>query len=47
MLPIKLVLVQEYESLAIARQIETRIKRLKRKDYIHKMIREGKIRMGL
>ena len=47
MLPVKLVLVQEYESLTKARLIELKIKRLKRKDYINKMVGEGKIKLGL
>lgn len=40
-----LVLSQEYKSLKIARGIEQRIKKLKRRDYIEKMIAEGCIKM--
>ncbi|MFH0712413.1 MAG: GIY-YIG nuclease family protein [Candidatus Jorgensenbacteria bacterium] len=40
-----LVLLQEYESLPEARRIERKIKRMKRKDYIEKMIREKCIRI--
>ncbi|MDP3051977.1 MAG: GIY-YIG nuclease family protein [bacterium] len=41
----KLVLIQEYNSLEIARKIERGIKNLKRKDYIEKMINDGYIRI--
>lgn len=41
----KVVLAQEYETLAQARKIELRIKKLKRKDYIERMVSEGKINM--
>lgn len=41
----KLVLVQEYVSLDTARKIEARVKKLKRKDYIAKIVAEGEIRM--
>ncbi len=41
----ELVLAQKYEALAQARKIELRIKKLKRKDYIERMISEGKINM--
>jgi len=44
---IDLVLVQEYNNLEIARKIERKIKKLKRKDYIQKMITEGKIKMEI
>lgn len=33
-----LVLVQEYENLTKARKVERKIKKLKRKDYIEKMV---------
>ena len=42
-----LVLVQEYDSLIMARNIERKIKNLKRKDYIEKMVNEGYIGMGI
>lgn len=41
----KLALTQEYDSLEIARKIERKVKKLKRKDYIEKMIIEGYIKM--
>lgn len=40
-----LVLVQEYHNLDVARKIERKIKKLKRKDYIEKMIHDGKIKI--
>ena len=40
-----LVLSQEYDSLIQARKIERRIKALKRRDYIDRMVHEGRIRM--
>lgn len=42
---IRLVLKQEYNELAKAREIERKIKKLKRKDYLEKMVTEGYIRM--
>ncbi|MFA5211175.1 MAG: GIY-YIG nuclease family protein [Patescibacteria group bacterium] len=42
---IELVLVQEYNNLEVARKIERKIKKLKRKDYLQKMINDGKIKM--
>jgi len=42
---LKLIFSQEYESLEIARRIERKIKKLKRKDYIEKMIKDGYIKM--
>ena len=44
---LKYVLKQEYDSLDLARKIELKIKKLKRKDYIEKMINEGYIRMTI
>ena len=44
---ITLVFSQEYSSLKKAREIEVRLKKLKRKDYITKVIQEGFIRMGV
>ena len=43
----KLVLKQNYSSLEIARKIERKIKKLKRKDYIEKMVKEGYIRLTI
>ena len=41
----KLVFSQEFDSLIIARKIERRIKKLKRRDYIEKIIKDGYIKM--
>jgi len=41
----KLVFKQEFGSLAIARKIERKIKKLKRKDYIEKIVTDGYIKM--
>ena len=45
MLNPKLVLSQEVPSLAIARKVERRIKKMKRKDYIEKMVSDGYIKI--
>jgi putative endonuclease len=42
-----LVLKQNYSSLEIARKIELKIKKLKRKDYIEKIVKEGYIRLSI
>lgn len=42
--PEKILLKQEYRTLKEARSVEYKIKKLKRKDYIEKMIKEGYIR---
>ena len=42
-----LVFKQEYSSLESARKIEKKIKKLKRRDYIENMIKEGYIRLEL
>ncbi len=41
-----LVLKQEYSNLKEARFIEAKLKRLKRKDYIEKIVKDGIIKMG-
>jgi len=41
-----LVLSQEYATLLEARKIENRLKKLKRKDYIEKIIIDGYIKMA-
>jgi len=38
-----LVLKQEYHKLSEARAVERKLKKLKRKDYLSKIVREGKI----
>ncbi|MCR4328731.1 MAG: GIY-YIG nuclease family protein [Patescibacteria group bacterium] len=42
---IALVFSQEFPTLEEALKIEQKLKRLKRRDYIEKIIREGKIKM--
>jgi len=44
-LPIELVFNQRYKTLKMARRIEYRLKRLRRKDIIERIIREGIIRI--
>lgn len=39
------VFLQEYPTLLEARQIEYRLKKLKRKDYIEKIIKDGYIKL--
>jgi len=41
----KLVLKQEYQTLAEARTIERKLKKLKRRDYIEKIIKDGYIKV--
>jgi putative endonuclease len=43
---LELVFKQEYDSLNEARKIEIRLKKLKRHDYIEKIIKDGFIKMG-
>ena len=43
---IKLVFSQEYPTLKKARMIEKKLKKLKRKDYVEKIVKDGKIKMG-
>ncbi len=40
-----LAFLQEYPSIEDARKIERKIKKLKRKDYVEKIIKEGYIRI--
>ena len=42
-----LVLAQEYATLTEARLVERKLKKLKRRDYIEKMVSDGFIRMRL
>ncbi len=44
---LKLVFQQEYPTLGEARTIEGRLKKLKRKDYIENIVRDGYIKMQL
>jgi predicted GIY-YIG superfamily endonuclease len=41
----KLIFVQEFETIQLAAKIEKRLKKLKRKDYIEKIIEDGYIKM--
>lgn len=43
--PLKLMLVQEFDSLSLARKIESKLKKLKRKDYIDKIVKDKIIKM--
>ena len=42
-----LVFSQKFPSLAVARKVELRIKKLKRKDYIDKIVIDGYIKMNI
>ncbi|MDO8536970.1 MAG: GIY-YIG nuclease family protein [bacterium] len=42
---VKVVFTQSFPSLAEARKIEMRLKKLKRKDYLRKIIKDGEIKM--
>jgi len=44
---VKLVFKQEYDSLTKARSIEKKLKKLKRRDYLEKIINDGIIRMSV
>jgi putative endonuclease len=44
---IELVLSQKYATISEARTIEKRLKRLKRKDYIEKIVRDGYIKLRI
>lgn len=41
--PYRLVFLKEYDDMKIARRVELRLKGLKRRDYIAKIIENGKI----
>jgi len=43
---LRLVLSQEFPTLKEARLIERKLKNLKRHDYIEKIVKDGRIRMG-
>ena len=43
-LPFQLVFYQVFDALEVARAIEAKLKRLKRKDYIAKIVKDGFIR---
>ena len=44
--PIKLEFFQEYDNINLARKIEQKLKKFKRKDFIEKIIKDGLIKMG-
>jgi putative endonuclease len=44
--PLVLVFLQVYDNITHARKIEHKIKKLKRRDYIEKIIKERVIRLG-
>ena len=46
MLSLRLVFVQRYNSLKTARSIEARLKKLKRKDYIARIVSDGFIKIS-
>ena len=43
LLPLQIVLQQEYPGIVIARRIERKLKKLKRRDYIAKIVKDKKI----
>ena len=43
LLPLKIVLRQKCSDLCLARKIEIKLKKLKRQDYINKIVSDGKI----
>jgi len=43
---VTLVFTQEYKTIKEARTIERKLKKMKRRDYIEKIIKEGVIKMG-
>ena len=45
-MPLKLVLFQKCDTLADARKLERKIKNFKRRDFIEKMIKDGRIIVG-
>ncbi|MDP2938965.1 MAG: GIY-YIG nuclease family protein [Candidatus Omnitrophota bacterium] len=44
--PIKLEFFQEYDNINLARKIEHKLKKFKRKDFLEKIIKDGFIKMG-
>lgn len=45
--PFEIMLVQEYVNITIAKQVEYKLKKLKRKDYIEKIIKDRHIKMKI
>lgn len=46
-LPVRLVFSQTFENYSMARKIEARLKKLKRRDYLEKIIHDGIIKMKI
>ena len=44
--PTKLEFFQEYDNVNLARKVERRLKRFKRRDFIEKIIKDGMIKTG-
>jgi putative endonuclease len=42
---LELVFSQEFSDLAVARKIELRLKKFRRKDFLEKIIRDGRIKL--
>ena len=42
----RIVLTQEVDSLLVARRIESKLKRMKRKDFIEKIVADGYIKLA-
>ncbi|MBI4094876.1 MAG: GIY-YIG nuclease family protein [Candidatus Liptonbacteria bacterium] len=42
---LRLVFSQEFSTIEVARSVEKKLKKLKRRDYLEKIIKERKIRM--
>jgi len=45
MRPFEIALQQEFSDLSTARKIEQKLKKLKRKDYLDKIVKDGRIRL--
>lgn len=45
-LPVKVVFKQKFSDLATAKRIEIKLKKLKRRDYLEKIIKDGYIKMA-
>ncbi len=47
LLPLKIVFRQNYSDIQTARKIENKLKKFKRRDFLDKIIAEGKIRISV
>jgi len=45
--PLKLELFQQFDNFSIARKVEFKLKKFKRRDFLDKIVRDGMIKMGL